>query len=94
MKRAVKLPYVDFSTTALRLAACEKEVELNSKTAPRLYLGVRRITQAAGTEATFDGTGELVDAVIEMVRFDQSSLLDRMARRRQLTPALMTAVAP
>ncbi|TIX71267.1 MAG: aminoglycoside phosphotransferase, partial [Mesorhizobium sp.] len=39
MKRAVKLPYVDFSTAALRLAACEKEVELNSKTAPGLYLG-------------------------------------------------------
>ena len=26
MKRAVKLPYVDFSTPALRLAACEKEL--------------------------------------------------------------------
>jgi aminoglycoside phosphotransferase family enzyme len=45
MKRAVKLPYVDFSTPALRLAACEKEVELNSRTAPGLYLGVRRITR-------------------------------------------------
>ncbi|TIQ02111.1 MAG: aminoglycoside phosphotransferase, partial [Mesorhizobium sp.] len=41
IKRAVKLPYVDFSTPVLRLAACEKEVELNSKTAPGLYLGVR-----------------------------------------------------
>ncbi|TIQ15430.1 MAG: aminoglycoside phosphotransferase, partial [Mesorhizobium sp.] len=39
IKRAVKLPYVNFSTAALRLAACEKEVELNSKTAPGLYLG-------------------------------------------------------
>ncbi|TIU18424.1 MAG: aminoglycoside phosphotransferase, partial [Mesorhizobium sp.] len=36
MKRAVKLPYVDFSTPALRLAACEKEVELNARTAPGL----------------------------------------------------------
>ena len=45
MKRAVHLPYVDFSTPQLRLAACRKEVELNSITAPGLYLGVRRITR-------------------------------------------------
>ena len=93
IKRAVRLPYVDFSTPALRLAACEKEVELNSRTAPGLYLGVRRITREAGGELAFDGSGELVDAAIEMVRFDQSKLLDRMAVGGELTPALMTAVA-
>jgi aminoglycoside phosphotransferase family enzyme/predicted kinase len=93
MKRAVKLPYVDFSAPALRLAACEKEVELNSKTAPGLYLGVRRITRDADGELAFDGTGQMVDAAIEMIRFDQSKLLDRMAAAGELTPALMTAVA-
>lgn len=93
IKRAVKLPYVDFSTPILRLAACEKEVELNSRTAPGLYLGVRRITRETGGRLAFDGSGELVDAAIEMVRFDQSKLLDRMAVGGELTPALMTAVA-
>jgi len=93
MKRAVKLPYVDFSTPRLRLAACEKEVELNSKTAPGLYLGVRRIMREADGKLAFDGTGQMVDAAIEMVRFDQSKLLDRMATAGELTPALMTAVA-
>ncbi|MER8631436.1 AAA family ATPase [Mesorhizobium opportunistum] len=93
MKRAVKLPYVDFSTPTLRLAACEKEVELNSKTAPGLYLGVRRVTREADGKLAFDGAGQMVDAVIEMVRFDQSKLLDRMAAAGELTQALMTAVA-
>ncbi|NGO55689.1 AAA family ATPase [Allomesorhizobium camelthorni] len=93
MKRAVKLPYVDFSTPILRLAACEKEVELNSNTAPGLYVGVRLITREPGGKLVLDGTGELVDAVIEMVRFDQSKLLDRMAVAGDLTPSLMTAVA-
>ncbi|OHV66019.1 aminoglycoside phosphotransferase [Mesorhizobium sp. LCM 4577] len=92
MKRAVKLPYVDFSTPELRVAACEKEVELNSRTAPGLYLDVHRITRA-GDRLALDGSGELVDAVIEMVRFDQSNLLDRMAAAGALTPALMTGVA-
>jgi aminoglycoside phosphotransferase family enzyme/gluconate kinase len=92
MKRAVKLPYVDFSTPELRLMACEKEVELNSRTAPGLYLDVHRITRA-GDRLALNGSGELVDAVIEMVRFDQSNLLDRMAAAGKLTAALMTGVA-
>lgn len=93
MKRAVKLPYVDFSTPALRLAACEKEVELNSETAPGLYLGVRRLTREADGHLVFDGKGEVVDAAVEMRRFDQSALLDRMAEVGKLTPALMTDTA-
>ncbi|PLP55626.1 aminoglycoside phosphotransferase [Mesorhizobium loti] len=92
LKRAVRLPYVDFSTPALRLTACQKEVELNAETAPGLYAGVRRITHD-GDRIALDGTGELIDAVIEMVRFDQSRLLDRMAVAGKLTPGLMTQVA-
>jgi uncharacterized protein len=93
MKRAVKLPYVDFSTPDLRLAACAKEVELNAKTAPELYLGFHRITEEAGGRLALDGPGHLVDAVVEMRRFDQSKLLDRMALAGELTPALMTRTA-
>lgn len=93
MKRAVGLPYADFSTPELRLAACRKEVELNSPTAPGLYLGVRRITREAGGGLAFDGAGELVDAVVEMKRFEQSALFDRMAQAGTLTPALMTRTA-
>jgi len=93
MKRAVKLPYVDFSTPERRLAACDREVELNSKTAPGLYLGVRRITRESDGKLAFGGNGELVDAVVEMMRFEQSCLLDRMAMAASLTPALMTQTA-
>jgi uncharacterized protein len=93
LKRAVHYPYVDFSRLELRLAACLKEVELNSVTAPGLYLGVRRITREADGKLAFDGDGELVDAVVEMVRFDQSKLLDRMALAGELTPSLMTEIA-
>ena len=50
MKRAVKLPYADFSTPDLRLATCLKEFDLNSRTAPELYLGVRRITRKAAED--------------------------------------------
>ncbi len=93
MKRAVRLPYVDFSTPALRVAACEKERALNARTTPELYLGVRPIYRSADGQLSFEAPGEVVDAVVEMKRFDQSALFDRMAMEGELTPALMTDVA-
>ncbi len=35
----------------------------------------------------FDGDGELGGRVLEMVRFDQSTLLDQMAMAGALTPS-------
>ncbi len=93
LKRAVKLPYVDFSSAWLRLAACQKEVELNSPTAPGLYLGAREIRRDAEGRLSFDGDGELVDAVVEMVRFEQDCLFDSMAADGRLTARQMEEVA-
>jgi aminoglycoside phosphotransferase family enzyme/predicted kinase len=93
LKRAVRFPYVDFSTAARRLAACEAELRLNRRTAPKLYLGVRRITREADGCLAFDGGGELVDAIVEMRRFPQEALLDDMARQGGLTARIMTDLA-
>lgn len=78
LKRAVKFPYMDFSTAERRRAMCEAEVEINRRLAPEIYLGVEK----AGDN----------DWVVVMRRFDEDGLLDRMAERGQLTPALMAAL--
>lgn len=92
LKRAVSLPYLDFSTPDRRLETCEKELALNRRTAPDLYLGVRRITAgAAGCE--FDGTGPLLDAVVEMQRFDQDVIFDKLALHGKLTFQHLDALA-
>jgi aminoglycoside phosphotransferase family enzyme len=57
LKQAVRFPYVDYSTAPQRLAACESERALNRRTAPNLYVGVRRITREDGTGLAFDGPG-------------------------------------
>lgn len=92
LKRAVMLPYADFSTPQRRLACCLREIARNRRTAPQHYLGVRRITRSADG-LVFDGPGELVDAVVEMRVFDQASLLDRLAVRGALTPPLIEQLA-
>ncbi len=38
LKRAVKLPYLDFSTLELRRVALHRELEVNSQATPELYL--------------------------------------------------------
>ncbi len=92
LKRAVKLPYADFSTPQIRLRACEKELALNAATSPEIYIRVRRITRD-GTGLAFDGSGELVDSVVEMHRFKQERILDQMALDGQLTSEIMSVLA-
>ena len=38
LKRAVKMEYVDFSTIQKRRDACQKELELNRRTAPEISI--------------------------------------------------------
>jgi uncharacterized protein len=93
MKRAVHYPYLDFSTPEKRFASCQAEVELNRRTAPNLYLGVRTITRESDGSLILGGTGPLVDAVVEMRRFGQDALFDTMAQNGVLSPELMTELA-
>ena len=93
LKRAVKLPYADFSTLELRQRYCTAELALNGRTAPEIYCGVRRITQDAAGKISFDGDGKTIDYVVEMHRFSQDMLFDRMAERGQLSKALLEETA-
>lgn len=93
LKRAVRFPYLDYSTAEQRRAACLAEFNLNRRTAPELYIGVRTITRETGGQLALDGAGPLVDALVEMHRFDQECLFDRMAQQGSLTPAIMADLA-
>lgn len=93
LKRPVAFPYLDLSTPQKRLAACEAELALNRRTAPSLYLGVRKIARQADGSLEWGRAGELVDAVVEMQRFEQNDLFDKMALDGRLTPDLITALA-
>lgn len=93
LKKAVRQPYLDFSTPERRLALCLRELELNRRTAPGLYRRVRRLTRESDGTLSLDGEGALVEAVLEMARFDENKLLDRMARRGALSPTLVARLA-
>lgn len=89
IKRAVKYSYLDYSALADRVGFCRAEFELNRRTAPALYRRVRSLTRARDGGLEWDGTGALVEPVLEMLRFDDDALFERMAAAGRLTPALM-----
>jgi hypothetical protein len=97
LKRAVKYDYMDFSTRDRRRAACQAEVALNRRTAPDLYLGVLDVTRQAGGRLGLGGHGPPIDHVVEMIRFDEEALFDRLAARGALPvdtmPPLAEAIA-
>jgi uncharacterized protein len=93
LKRAVKLPYFDFSTPEKRRAVCERELAINRRTAPSLYLDVVAIRRDAGSTLHFGGEGEAVDWVIVMKRFPEEALLARLSAAGRLDPALMPRLA-
>ncbi|WP_193170474.1 bifunctional aminoglycoside phosphotransferase/ATP-binding protein [Nisaea nitritireducens] len=93
MKRAVSFPYMDFGTLERRKTFTEAELTLNSRAAPDLYLGIRRLTREKDGAIAFDGPGETIEYVLEMRRFEQDALLDRMAEDGTLTPELIEQTA-
>lgn len=92
LKRAVRFSYLDYSTPALREECSRRELALNRRTAPGLYLRLRAITRESSAGLAFDGNGAVLDWVLEMHRFAQDDLFDRLADVGRLTPALMRAL--
>jgi aminoglycoside phosphotransferase family enzyme/predicted kinase len=93
LKRAVRFDYLDFSTEPLRRATCEAEVRINRRTAPALYRGVVAVTREANGLLALGGSGTPVDWLVDMVRFDQDGLFDRLAARGALDLSLMRPLA-
>ena len=76
LKKPVRFPYLDFSTLALREAACRAEIRLNRRLASDVYLGVVPLRRSAAT-LSICGSGEVVDWLVVMRRLDESQMLDR-----------------
>lgn len=93
VKRAVRFPFLDYSTAAKRKAACEAELAVNRPFAPDIYLRVVAITREAGGGLALDGAGEPVEWAVEMRRFDENATLDRLADQRKIDVALADALA-
>ena len=88
IKKPVVLPFVDYSSLEARRIFCEKELALNSRYAPELYLETVPIGGSIKTPRL--GVRPAIEWAVEMGRFDEKWRLDHVCDRGELTPPLIS----
>ncbi|ART50931.1 hypothetical protein CBP34_03615 [Acidovorax carolinensis] len=94
-KKPLKLDFLDFSTPALRRAACEEELRINRRTAPALYLGLVALSSQPGRMRLQSADVAPADAepAVRMRRFAQEALLSHLLEQQSLLPSHIDALA-
>jgi aminoglycoside phosphotransferase family enzyme/predicted kinase len=92
VKRAVRFPFLDYSTLEKRKTACETEIAVNKPFALQLYKKVVPITRGAQGRLAIDGDGEPVEWALVMRRFDETQTLDRLAEAGKIDASLADAL--
>jgi uncharacterized protein len=93
IKRAVRFPYLDYSTLAKRKAACDEEIAINRRFAPQIYRRVVPITRSEDGSLSVDGDGIPIEFAIEMTRFDERQTIDCVAAASEPDRDLVDAIA-
>ena len=91
LKKRVDFGFLNFTTVDMRKEFCEKELELNRRLAPSVYLRVEPVTLKEGIPK-LSGSGPAVDWVVVMRQLDQRLLGLRVMERGELTPEKIEAV--
>jgi aminoglycoside phosphotransferase family enzyme len=79
-KKPVDFGFVDFSTLTRRHHFCGREVELNKRFAPDLYLGVVAV-RGTLTDPRIEGRGRALEYAVQMRRFDERARGDSLLER-------------
>ncbi len=89
VKKPVKFSFLDFSTLEKRGFYCQREVELNRRLAPSMYLGVESVIATPQgyrfEEGNPPGAGEeVVDHAVKMKRMDLSLHMPHLLKKDQV----------
>ncbi|MFP4596906.1 MAG: AAA family ATPase [Persicimonas sp.] len=91
-KKPVDLGFIDYSTLAKRRHFCEREVELNRRLAPDVYLGVVPLCRS-GSALEIDGEGDPVEWAVKMVRLAEEDTLEHRLAAGEVDAATMRRLA-
>jgi len=92
VKKPVNLGYLDYTTLEKRQFYCQREVELNRRLCPDVYLGVVPITREKG-DILVDGQGEIIEYAVKMRRLPEGAMMDVLLAGNQVSPEMVTSVA-
>ena len=92
MKKPVDFGFLDFSTLEKRKYFCEREVALNRRLAPDVYLGVDEITRDGGRYG-LDAEGRAVEYVVVMRQLPEDGNMVGMLSRGKVDDAFIDDLA-
>ena len=82
VKKAVDFGFLDFSTLEKRRMFCEKELELNRRLCPDIYLKVVPINKSAFIK--IEGDGEPVEYALKMKRLPQERIMTMLLHENKV----------
>jgi hypothetical protein len=92
VKKPVDFGFLDYSTLRKRAYWCRREVELNRRLAPDLYLGTARIYRR-GREYSLEPFGAVAEYAVVMKRLPEERLFSSLMARGRATLAQARRVA-
>jgi aminoglycoside phosphotransferase family enzyme len=92
VKKPVDFGFLDFTSLEKRKYFCEREVTLNRRLSPKIYLGVVVITQDED-RVKWGGSGEVVEYAVQMKQIPEGLLMDRLLKNNKVTEDMIEAVS-
>lgn len=84
VKKPVDYGFLDFTSLGKRRFYCDREVALNSRMSPEVYMGVVPIHQH-GNDIHIEGPGKTVEYAVKMRRLDADKSVSELLHRGLLT---------
>ena len=92
VKKPVNLGYLDYTTLDKRKFYCQREIELNRRLCPNVYIGVVPITRDKG-DIFIGGQGEGMEYAVKMRRLPQEAMMDVLLAKNQVSSEMVGGVA-
>jgi len=91
VKKAVNFGFLDFSTIDKRQGFCEKELELNRRLCPEIYLEVVPINKSSTIK--INGSGETIEYALKMKRLPQERIMTELLKENKVDKKIIDELA-
>lgn len=92
IKKPVDFGFLDFTSINKRLFYCQREVELNRRLCPHIYLDVVKVTRE-GKRFRIEGSGDPTEFAVKMKRLPADRMLSELLKHDKVTEAMIGTIA-
>lgn len=93
LKKPVRHSFLDFGSVEKRHFFCAEELRLNRRLAANTYRRIVPIRRNTDGRLSLEGSGQIVDWLVEMERLPQADMLDERLRGSGISPMSIVELA-